>query len=134
MSTIAAGRKITNLRPTPIVAIAVMLATTYFGLSDPTRIYAVPSQMSHEMSGTVQRIDRQILTILLLGESKPTLFAWNSKETKFLRDGTFISAEALRAGTHVMIRCSHPLFGPAPLLYRVSWQTRPSKASVKIIN
>jgi len=103
----------TNVRPTPIIAIAVIFATICFDLSDPTGLYAVPSQMSHEMSGTVKRIDRQTLTILLAGESKPTVFAWNTKKTKFVRDGAFTSVDALRTGTDVTIRCSHPLFGPA---------------------
>jgi len=79
--------------------------------------------MSHEMSGTVQRIDRQMLWIVPTGESKPEAFAWNSKETKFFCDGAPTTVEALRAGTYVQIRCSHPLVGSGPVLYRVSWQT-----------
>lgn len=117
------GGKISNPKATLIIAIVVALVAVCFGLSDPPRLYAVPSQMSHEMSGTVQRIDRQTLTIMVAGESKPTAFAWNTKETKFVRNGAFTSVEALRAGTHVTIHCSHPIFGPMPVLYRVAWQT-----------
>src|SRR5262245_66607767 len=105
------------------VAIAVTFAAICFALNDPTWVCAVPYQMRHEMSGTVQRIERQTLTILLDGELPPTVFGWNTKQTKFVRDGAFSSVEALRAGTRVTIRCSHPLFGPAPVLYGVSWQT-----------
>ena len=102
----------TSVRSTPIIAIAVAFAAICFGLSDPTRLYAVPSQMSHEMSGTVQRIERQALTILLAGESKPTVFAWNTKETKFVRDGSFTSVDAVRPGTHVTMRCSQSFIRP----------------------
>ena len=112
----------TNPRSTSIIAIAVALAAIFFALGNPVRVDAVPSQMSHEMSGTVQRIERETLTILLVGEPKPTVFAWNTKQTKFVREGAFTSVEALRTGTHVIFRCSHPLFGPAPVLYRVLWQ------------
>jgi hypothetical protein len=94
-----------------------------FGLSDPTRLSAVPSQMSHEMSGTVQRIDSQNLMIVLTSGSIPEAFAWNSKDTEFFRDGAPTTIDSLRVGTYVQIRCSHPIFGPMPLLYRVSWQT-----------
>ena len=117
----------TNVSSTSIIAIAMTFATICLVLSDPTRLYAVPSQMSHEMSGTVQQVERQKLAILLTGESKPTGFAWNTKETKFVLDGAFTSVDALRVGTHVTIRCSHPLFGPAPVLYWVSWQTGASQ-------
>jgi hypothetical protein len=113
----------TSIRLIPILAVALTFAAICFDLSHPTQFYAVPSQMSHEMSGTVQRIDRKTLTILVAGESKATVFTWNTKETKFVRDGAFTSVDALRAGTQVIIRCSHPLFGPAPVLYQVSWQT-----------
>jgi hypothetical protein len=117
----------TNTRRTSIIPIAVALATVCFGLSNPGRVDAVPSQMSHEMSGTVKRIDRQSLTLVATGTSKPETFAWNSKETKFFRNGAPTTSDLLHAGTYVQIRCSHPLFGSAPLLYRVSWQTGPSK-------
>jgi hypothetical protein len=121
------GRLMTNVSSAPIISTAVTFAVICFGLSDPARLYAVPSQMSHEMSGTVQRIERQKLTILLTGESKPTVFAWNTNETKFVRDGAFTNVDALRVGTYVTIRCSHPIFGSKPLLYRVAWQTGASQ-------
>jgi hypothetical protein len=110
----------THPRTTSIIGIAVALAAVCFGLGNPGRVDAVPSQMSHEMSGTVQRIDRQTLMIVLAGGSKPEAFAWNSKDTKFFRDGAPATVDSLRVGTYVQIRCSHPLFGPAPVLYRVS--------------
>ena len=94
-----------------------------FGLGNPGSVDAVPSQMSHEMSGTVQRIDSRTLMIVLTGKFKPEAFAWNSKDTKFFRDGAPITIDSLRVGTYVQIHCSHPLIGPGPLLYRVSWQT-----------
>src|SRR5215475_7132625 len=84
---------------------------------------AVPSQMGHEMSGTVQRIDPKTITILPSGSSKPVVFAWNSKDTQFFRDGKRTTSESLSIGAKVEIRCSHPIVGSAPLLYRVSWRT-----------
>jgi hypothetical protein len=112
-----------NTRSRSMIPIAVALAGVCFGLSNPAHINAVPSQMSHEMSGTVQRIDRQSLTIVLTGASKPEIFGWNSKDTKFFRDGAPTTIDSLHAGTYVQIRCSHPLIGSGPVLYRVSWQT-----------
>jgi hypothetical protein len=114
-----------NLTSIRTIALAVTLVGTCLG-----RVNAVPSQMSHEMSGTVQRIDRQTLMIVLSGASKAERFAWNSKDTKFFRDGALVAFDSLRAGTQVQIRCSHPLIG-APLLYRVSWQTRTSTTQPK---
>ena len=116
----------TNPTTTSTISIVVTLAAVCFGLSNPGRVDGVPSQMSHEMSGTVQRIDRQSLTIVPTEGSKPETFAWNSKETKFFQDGAPSTVDSLRAGTYVRIRCSHPLIGSGPFLYRVSWQTRPS--------
>jgi hypothetical protein len=112
-----------NTRSTSMMTIAVALGVVCFGLSNPGHVDAVPSQMSHEMSGTVERIDRQMLWIVSTGASKPEAFAWNSKDTKFFRDGAPTTAESLHAGTYVQIRCSHPLVGSGPVLYRVSWQT-----------
>jgi hypothetical protein len=109
-----------------MIPLAVALAAVCFGLSNPGRVYAVPSQMSHEMSGTVQRIDRETIAILPTGTSKPETFAWNSKDTRFFRDGVPTTVDSLRADTQVQIRCSHPIFGPQPLLYRVSWKTKAS--------
>jgi hypothetical protein len=117
----------THPKTTLMTPIALAIAAVCFALGNPGRVHAVPSQMSHEMSGTVQRIDRQSLTIVLAGGSKSEVFAWNSKETKFFRDGAPTTVDSLRVGTYVQIRCSHPLIGSGPLLYRVSWQTRPSK-------
>jgi len=117
----------TNPRSTSMIPIAVALAALCFGLSNPIYVGAVPSQISHEMSGTVQRIDRQSLTIVPSGGSKPETFAWKSKETKFFRNGAPTTVDSLRPGTYVQIRCSHPLIGSGPVLYRVSWQTRPPK-------
>jgi hypothetical protein len=106
-----------------MMTIAAALGIVCFGLSNPGHVDAVPSQMSHEMSGTVQRIDRQMLWIVTTGASKPEAFAWSSKDTKFFRDGVPTTVESLRAGTYVQIRCSHPLIGSGSVLYRVSWQT-----------
>lgn len=109
-----------------MILIAAALAAVGFGLSNLGRVDAVPSQMSHEMSGTVQRIDRETIAVLPTGTSKPETLAWNSKDTKFFRDGTPSTVDSLRAGTYVQIRCSHPIFGSKPLLYRVSWRTKTS--------
>ena len=84
---------------------------------------AVPSAMSHEMSGTVQRLDPKSITILPSGSSKPVVFTWNSKDTQFFRDGRPTTSESLPIGAKVEIRCSHPIVGSAPLLYRISWRT-----------
>jgi len=106
-----------------MIRIAVVLAVVSTGLSYLGKVDAVPSQMTHEMSGTVQRIDRQRLTIILNGKSKSETFAWNSKDTKFFGDGAPSAIDSLHPGTYVQIRCSHPLLGSQPLLYRVSWHT-----------
>src|SRR5262245_58360854 len=111
----------------PAIAVTLTLAAICFGLNNPGRVDAVPSQMSHEMSGVVQRINQQSLLITVGGASRPEVFAWNSKDTKFFRDGVPVTSDLLHAGTHVQIRCSHPLIGSEPLLYRVSWQTRSPK-------
>jgi hypothetical protein len=102
-----------------IAGIAIM-AVGLFASSAP-RLGAVPSPAQHEMSGTVQRIDRETITIVPAGEAKPEIFAWN-KDTKFVRNGAFTSIGALHSGDHVVIRCSHPIFGSKPLLYHVAWQ------------
>ena len=104
-----------------MVTIRVALAALAFGVGIPRPVAAVPSPQMHEMTGTVQRIDRETLTILPTGGSKPIVFAWNTRETKFIRNGAFTSFDALRVATHVIIRCSHPIFG-RPMLYRVTWQ------------
>jgi hypothetical protein len=109
-----------KFRPTLIIAIALL------ALGATGHVVAVPSAMSHEMSGTVQRIDGKTVTILPTGASKPVVFAWNSKETQFLRNGTPTTVDSLPIGTDVRIRCSHPIIGSSPLLYRVSWQTSAS--------
>jgi hypothetical protein len=79
--------------------------------------------MTHEMSGTVQRTDRKTITILPTRSSKPVVFAWNSKETQFMRNGTPATIDSLPIGANVQIRCSHPIVGSTPVLYRVSWRT-----------
>jgi hypothetical protein len=48
----------------------LVIAIAFFGLSDIGRVDAVPSAMSHEMSGTVQRTDSKTITILPTGASK----------------------------------------------------------------
>jgi hypothetical protein len=101
------------------LAIAIALCA----LGDGGRVAAVPSAMTHEMSGIVQRIDRKTITVLLSGASKPVVFAWNSKETQFLRNGTPVTLDSLPVGAKVQIRCSHPILDSAQLLYRVSWHT-----------
>ena len=111
-----------NTRSTSMIPIAVTLAAVCFGLGNLRPVDAVPSQMSHEMSGTVQRIDRQTLTIVT-GGSKPEAFAWNSRDTKFFRDGAPTTVDLLRVGTYVQMRCSHPIIGSKPILYRVSWRS-----------
>lgn len=100
--------KVMTFRSTEIVAIVVVLAVVCLGVGDPTRVDAVPSQMSHEMSGIVQRMNHQNLLIVVNGASKPELFEWNSKDTKFFRDGVPVASDSLHAGTQVQIRCSHP--------------------------
>jgi hypothetical protein len=119
-----------NVRSPVMLTIRVALATLALGVGTLRPVAAVPSAQMHEMTGTVQRIDRETLTILTTGESKPTVFAWNTKETKFVRNGAFTSVEALRAGSHVIIHCSHPIFG-RPMLYRVVWQTEPERTQLQ---
>ncbi len=107
------------MKPRSTLALAIAL----LALSDAWPALAVPSAMSHEMSGTVQRVDRKTITILPTGSSNPTVFVWNSKETQFVRNGTPAAIDSLPIGANVQIRCSHPIVGSVPLLYRVSWHT-----------
>jgi hypothetical protein len=107
----------------PALAIAIGL----IALSDTRPVLAVPSAMSHEMSGTVQRVDGKTVTILPAGSSKPVVFAWNAKDTQFFRNGRATTSDSLPIGANVQIRCSHPIVGSKPLLYRVSWHTAASR-------
>jgi hypothetical protein len=102
---------------------SLAIAIAFFVLGDVGLVAAVPSAMSHEMSGTVQRIDRKTVTIIPSGSSKPVVFAWNVKETQFVRNGTPAAIDSLPIGANVQIRCSHPIVGSVPLLYRLSWHT-----------
>jgi hypothetical protein len=95
-------------------------------LGHPGRVIAVPSAMTHEMSGTVQRIDHKTITILTREASKPVVFAWNSKDTQFFQSGKPSTIDSLPIGSRVQIRCSHPIVGSMPLLYRVSWHSSSS--------
>jgi hypothetical protein len=103
-----------NLRPA-IVALALIA----FWMSSVGQL----NGQYHEMSGTVQRVDDETITILPAGESKPVVFEWN-KDTKFLRNRAFTTVDALRPGVQVTTRCRHSIFGPKSLLYRVAWQGR----------
>ena len=92
---------------------------------------AVPSAMSHEMSGSVQRIDPKTITIVPSGSSEPVVFAWNSKDMQFFRDGRPTKSESLLIRVMVQIKCSHPIAGSSPLLYRVSWRTTAAGNKIK---
>ena len=106
-------------------SLTVRFVVAALWLSSAERLDAVPSPEQHEMAGTVQHMDAKTLTVLPDGSSVPVVFTWNSKDTKFLHNRVFTTADSLPVGTHVTIRCSHPIFG-SPLLYRVSWQTTAS--------
>jgi hypothetical protein len=106
-----------HFKPVVVALVVIVISAGNVG-----RLDAVPSPEQHEMSGIVQRVDHETITILPAGYSKPEIFAWN-KDTKFVRNGAFTTAEALRPGIQVNIRCSHPISGSKPLLYRVAWQT-----------
>ena len=112
---------IANFKPVTVALVVIVVC-----LSSAGQLDAVPSPEQHEMSGTVQRVDRETITIVPAGEAKPEVFAWN-KDTKFVRNGSFTTVEALHSGAQVQIRCSHPIFGSKPLLYRVAWQTSSNK-------
>lgn len=90
-------------------------------LATARHTHAIPSPEQHEMSGVVQRVDRDAITILPEHASKPVVFTSN-KDTKFIRDSAPANPTMLHKGTAVTIRCSHPIFGK-PLLYRVSWRS-----------
>jgi len=102
---------------------ALAISVSLLVLSSILPAFAVPSPMSHEMSGTVQQIEGKSITILPSGSSKPVVFAWSSKDTQFFRDGRPSAINSLPIGTEVQMRCSHPIVGSVPLLYRVSWRT-----------
>ena len=107
-------------RPLALALLLIALCVTNAG-----RLDAIPSPEQHEMSGTVQRVDRETITIVPAGAAKPQVFAWD-KNTKFFRNGVLTGAGGLHSGVQVTIRCSHPIFGK-PLLYRVVWQTNSNK-------
>jgi hypothetical protein len=107
-------------------SLTVAFVVAALWLDSAERLDAMPSPEQHEMSGTVQHIDAKTLTVSPDGSSVAVVFAWNSEDTKFLNNRVFTTVDSLRVGTHVTIRCSHPIFG-SPLLYRVSWQTTASK-------
>ena len=103
--------------------VSIVLATltaTWVGEARP--LDAMPSPMSREMTGTIQRIDDKTITILPDSEPKPLAFAWNWRRTEFLTNRVFTTVNSLRIGTHVQLRCSQPIFGP-PFVYRIAWQT-----------
>jgi len=110
-------------------ASTITVALLALGVISPA--LAVPSQMGHEMSGTVQRMNPKSITILPNGTKKPVVFAWNSKDTQFFRDGKPTTSESLPVGAKVQIKCSHPIVSSAPLLYRVSWQTTAVSNKIK---
>jgi len=109
----------------------VALVVIAFWLSAAGRLVASNPARRHEMSGTVQRVDRKTIAILPRGESKPVVFEWD-RETRFICNGAPATVNALHSGTRVTIRCIHPFFG-SPFLYRVSWETPalPNKTSNK---
>jgi hypothetical protein len=88
--------------------------TTHVGILSP------PFAMNHEISGTIQRIDRKTVTNLLTGSSKPVGFACNSKETQFIHNGTRAGVDSLPIGASVQIRCCHPIVGSISPLCRVT--------------
>ena len=107
--------------------LAITIMTVALGIGWTHLAEARSSLRRHEMSGTVKRIEREAITIISDGESKPRAFAWNSKETSFFRNAAPAAVDLLHVGTRVTIRCSHPFFG-SPFLYRLSWQERASTA------
>jgi hypothetical protein len=110
---------------------ALAITIALLALSQTWPALAVPSAMSHEMSGAVQRMDRKTVTILPTGSSKPVAFAWNAKETQFFQNGRPTKSDALPIGANVQIHCSHPIIGSMPTLYRVFWQTTASAGKTK---
>jgi hypothetical protein len=99
----------------------VALAVIAFWLSVAGQLDANNPSRRHEMSGTVQHVDRKTITILPRGESKAVVFDWD-RDTRLVCNGVPTTIDALRSGTWVTIRCIHPFFG-SPFLYRVSWET-----------
>jgi hypothetical protein len=113
------------------LGLALAIAIGLFELGQPGRVVAVPSAMTHEMSGAVQRMDRKTVTILPTGSSKPVVFAWNAKETQFFQNGRPTKSDEPPIGASVQILCSDPIIGSMPMLYRVSWQTTASGGKTK---
>ena len=107
-------------------SVTVALAVIVFWLSAAGQLDATHTLERHEMSGTVQRVDRNTITILPRGESKAVVFDWD-RDTRFVCNGVPTTFDALRSGTRVTIGCVHPFFG-SPLLKRVSWETTASRS------
>ena len=113
--------KTVTVRFKPLIVVLALIA---FWLSIAGQLDANNPSRRHEMSGTVQRVDRKTITILPRGESNVVVFDWD-RETRFVCNGVPASVDALHSGTRVTIRCIHPFFG-LPFLYRVSWETMAS--------
>lgn len=109
------------MKTRPCLSTVTFAVCLLFGFSffAPSRVEA---GAYHAMSGIVQEITSTTITILPTGSSKPVMFEWNSRWTRFERDDRATTIESLRIGTRVRLRCSHPLFGP-PFLFRVNWDS-----------
>ena len=101
-------------RTTVCLGMAVTLLLSHSQLS------AMP-RLSREISGIVQAIDSETLTLLPDGKTELLLFAWEPKWTQFVRNREFASPNSLRPGTRVEVRYHSPFFGPR-FVTRVFWQ------------
>lgn len=114
----AEGAAAARRRWTRYSVLIVLAVIGLWGAASPS--HAV-SRLSRDISGTVQRIDHKMITIMPAGRSEPLVFAWREKRTRFIRDGAFISIDSLEVGAEVRVRYRAPLFGPKFAL-RVVWQ------------
>src|SRR6516225_2780865 len=71
------------------------LVVIAFWLSAPGQLEANNPSRRHEMSGTVQRVDRKTITIIPRGESQAVVFDWD-RDTRFVYNGSPATVDGLR--------------------------------------
>jgi hypothetical protein len=112
-----------------MILIAVAVAAACFGRCTPfdgVPYPGTPFPGTQEITGTVQRIDSQTVTILVKGASRPERsFEWDSICTNFFSNGAPTTVDSLRVGIYVHLDFSYKsLNGRGPFAHRIFWDTK----------
>ena len=112
-----------------MILIGVAVAAACFGRCTPfdgVPPPGTPFPGTQEITGTVQRIDNQTVTILVKGVSKSERsFEWNSICTNFFRDGAPTTVDSLHVGIYVHLDFSNKaLNGGGFFAHRIFWDTK----------